>query len=273
MTADCTILMLNSGRRVEVLRAFRAAFAAMRVAGRIVCTDINGLAPTLYMTDAKYRLPRSIEAEFGDRLVEVSIREEVSLVVPFIDPDLPALASLQPRLLQQGVGALISPAEAIAICRDKVRTHDFLKSRGFPTPDVLSLEEARRHDFPMFVKPRAGSASMNAFQVTLLKELEFFADYVPDAIVQEFVRGEEFTVDVFSDWAGQPIAAIPRGARVRAGEVLVGCIERHATLEEQCKQIARELWRRWDRSTCKRSSRTVVSGLPRSTRDLAAVVR
>ena len=141
MTADCTILMLNSGRRVEMLRAFRAAFAAMRLAGRIVCTDINGLAPTLYLADAKYRLPRSAEAGFGDSLMDIGIREKVSLIVPFIDPDLPVLASLQPSLIQQGLRALISPPEAIAICRDKIRTHDFLKSYGYPTPDILSLEE------------------------------------------------------------------------------------------------------------------------------------
>ena len=93
----------------------------------------------------------------------------------------------------------------------------------------------------MFVKPRAGSASVNAFKATTLKELEFFAEYVPEAIVQEFVSGQEYTVDVFSDWSGQPIAAIAAAPACARGEVLVGRIEHQATLEEQCKQIARDL--------------------------------
>ena len=57
MTSELTLLFLNAGRRVELVRAFRTAFEKLGVDGRIVTTDINGLAPALYLGDHR-RHPR-----------------------------------------------------------------------------------------------------------------------------------------------------------------------------------------------------------------------
>ena len=50
------------------------------------------------------------------------------------------------------------------------------------------------------------------------KELEFFADYVPDAVVQAYLDGPEFTIDMLCDFSGQPLSIVPRRRDViRAG--------------------------------------------------------
>lgn len=241
-TTETTLLFLNAGRRVELIRAFRVAFEELGVAGQIITTDINGLAPALYLGDAWYILPRSRASGFLEQFCDLCQRENVRLIIPLIDPDLPVLARNRQVIESTGAKVLISDQRVIEICRDKQRSYSFLKKNGFPTPEVFSLDDARQHGLPLFIKPRNGSASLNAYKVNTSDELEFFARYVPDPVIQEFVDGEEITTDVFSDWSGEPIAAVPRRRlKVRAGEVNVGRVERNSELEQLCKGIAKRL--------------------------------
>jgi carbamoyl-phosphate synthase large subunit len=131
---------------------------------------------------------------------------------------------------------------AIEICCDKRETSRFLKTSGFLTPQTLSLEDARRHGFPLFIKPWGGSASIDAHRIDNPDELEFFARHVEESMIQEFIEGKEITTDVFSDWSGEPLVAVPRRRLwVRAGEVSVGRVERNPELESICMSVAKLL--------------------------------
>ena len=46
-------------------------------------------------------------------------------------------------------------------------------------------------EFPVFIKPKDGSSSINAFKVNNLEELNFFRNYVKNPLVQELMVGEE----------------------------------------------------------------------------------
>lgn len=59
MIDELALLFLNAGRRVELTLSCRVAFKELRVAGRIITTDTNEIAPALYLGDEQYSLPRS----------------------------------------------------------------------------------------------------------------------------------------------------------------------------------------------------------------------
>jgi len=236
------VLLLNAGRRVELVRCFRSAFEQLGVAGRIIATDINGLAPALYEADEKYLLPHSSNPKFVNRLLEVCYSEKVGLVVPLIDPDLLLLSANREAIESSELRLLVSDSRVIEVCDDKQKTHDFLSDKGVVTPEIMSLTVARDRQLPLFIKPKNGSGSESAYRANTLEELEFFANYVPDSIIQEFIEGDEITTDVFCDWESKPIAAIPRQRlKVRAGEVSVGKIVRIPELENLCMRIAEEI--------------------------------
>lgn len=242
MTSDLTLLFLNAGRRNELIRTFRDALTALNVKGRIIASDINGLAPALYEADDRFLLPRSRDDGFVAQISELCRRERVSLIIPLIDPDLPILARNRQAIEACGTRILVSDINAIEICRDKFKTHEFLQTHGFPSPAVYGLDQAREHGFPLFIKPKDGSASQHTYKVQNRDDLEWLVRHVPDPIIQQFVEGDEITTDVFSSFAGEPIAAIPRKRlKVRSGEVSVGQVVRHAELESLCMKVARTL--------------------------------
>ncbi len=242
MKSDFTVLFLNAGRRVELIRAFRRAFETLGLAGRIVTTDIRGLAPALYEGDVQCLLPHSSAPTFVTRLKELCRREEVGLIVPLIDPDLPVLARQRESIDTTGARVLISPPRAIAVCHDKARAAAFLAEHDIPAPSTLTLEHARDHPLPLFVKPRNGSASVHAMKVETREALEFFAGSVPDLFIQEFAGGDEYTIDVFSDQAGEPLIAVPRHRiKVRSGEVSISRVHRDQGMEDLAMRVTRAL--------------------------------
>ena len=116
---------------------------------------------------------------------------------------------------------LISAPEMISVCRDKRKTEMFFSSLGLYAPPVVDDYLRYNLGYPAFIKPRDGSSSVFAYKVENFEELERFAQYVPQYIIQPYIDGEEYTVDIMCDFEGNPIYITPRKRmEVRSGEVL-----------------------------------------------------
>lgn len=238
------LLLLSIGRRVELLKAFRAAFAKLNIRGRIITTDISPLNPAWYLGDARYILPRVEDSEtrFLQALFDVCTREQIHLIVPIIDQDLLILAQQRAEFQSRGIRVLVSPPEAIAIATNKLRVFQFLHTNGWDTPQVMDLETARTHTLPLFIKPEFASGAVNSHKIHSRNDLEYYARTVPDPVIQEFVEGTEITTDIFSDWDARVITSVPRRRlKLKAGEVSIGRVERDVRLEMLCSDIARKL--------------------------------
>ena len=85
--------------------------------------------------------------------------------------------------------------------------------------------------YPLFSKPRYGRGGVGAFPVTSEGQLTFFRDYVTDPVLQPYLNGPEFTIDVLCDFDGEPLSVVPRERVViRAGVVDRGRTVRDAAL-------------------------------------------
>ena len=73
--------------------------------------------------------------------------------------------------------------------------------------------------FPLFLKPRLGSGSKSTFLIKNLNELKFFAEYVPDAVVQEWLAEDEqeYTVGVYVSSTGDVVGSIVCRRELAAG--------------------------------------------------------
>jgi len=238
------LLFTSVGRRVELLSAFRAAYEGLGIEGRIVGLDADPLAPALSMADRPYIVPRLDDSEFLPALQVILKRENITAVFPLIDPDVPMLARHRTVLEAGGCRLAVAPEPAAAVAGDKWATAEFFRRQRIPAPRSWlpgQLDPATA-DYPLFVKPRRGSASQNTFRVDDARQLGFFADYVPDAIIQEYLPGAEITNDVVCDFEGRVLSVVSRERiRVRAGEVLVGRTIFDRRITDACVTVARTL--------------------------------
>jgi hypothetical protein len=92
-----------------------------------------------------------------------------------------------------------SPKETVNICQSKFKT--YLKFADvIRTPKIYSLKE--NDGFPMFSKPDIGSSSINAFKINDQYDLDFYSRKYPNNLLLEYLPGDEFTVDCFTDKKG-----------------------------------------------------------------------
>ena len=212
------VLMTAGSRRVALVHAFQRALAA-RGGGRVVVTDVNPMSPSVFVTDRAYRVPLSSDPRYIGEILRIADHERCGLIVPTIDDELTDFARAAEAFLVAGVRVAVSPPTTTAVCRDKLATCRTLTAAGIAAAaSWLPHEVPEASTFPLFVKPRCGRGGVGAVPIRDRRDLEFFVDYVEDAIVQEYLTGPEFTIDVLCDWAGVPLAIVPRERVViRAG--------------------------------------------------------
>jgi carbamoyl-phosphate synthase large subunit len=238
------VLFTSAGRRVELVRAFRRAYADLGLEGRILGVDIDPLAPALRECDDAYMVPRIDEPHYISTLVELCARERIALLFPLIDPDVPVLAAHRGELDATGARAMVLPADAARTAADKRATADLFADLGVPAPVSWTPEAAAAAELrlPVFVKPRFGSAGAHSHTAADRDELAFWLARVPEPVVQEQLRGPEVTSDVVCLQDGRAAAVVSRRRlEVRTGEVSKGVTVHDPEIVRHCALIAESL--------------------------------
>lgn len=224
---------------MELVQAFRCAANKLGVPLEIYGADITNSAPALAFCDHTVIVPRIVEPSYIPYLQSISEEQHIDALIPTIDTDLMLLAQNRDKFGSTRV--VISKPEKIAVCRDKRFTADYFHSVGLKSPDPTDDWTKYDGGYPAFIKPKDGSSSIFAYKVENEIELESFARQVPDYIIQPFISGTEYTVDIFCDFDGNPIFITPRiRLAVRAGEVLKTKITQDQKIIEEMKQMVKD---------------------------------
>ena len=138
---------------------------------------------------------------------------QIDYVYPAHDSALLRLTQERDRL---HAAVVTSAEETVEICRSKNRTYEYLA--GAPYLPQSYPDAAAVPSYPVFIKPSVGQGAVGARRIDDREHLdEALADGVEYAIC-EYLPGDEFTVDCFTDRHGKLLFAGPRSrARIRAG--------------------------------------------------------
>lgn len=239
------ILFTSIGRRVELIQAFYHAAQKLGINLTIVGADITGSAPALQFCDKAEIICRISDKEYIPTLLTICEKEKVDCLIPTIDTDLLLLAEHKQSFEIIGTKMLVSRPEKVRLCRDKNYTADYFVSLGLMSPqpvNSIGKFEAGLCDgsmsFPVFIKPKDGSSSVNAYRADNLEDLKLYAKKIGDYIIQPFISGKEYTIDIFCDYEGNPVYITPRERMaVRAGEVLKTRITQDETMIAAMKTL------------------------------------
>lgn len=228
------------GRRVELVQQFRKAAEQLNIDLRIIGGDIVTNAPALMFCNKTRLIPLIKGGNYIPVLLEICKEEKVDCLIPTIDTDLMILAENKKLFEQIGTKVLISSPEKVAICRNKNLTSDYFQSLGLNAPTPVNSVDKYSSKFPAFIKPMDGSSSINAYKVDSREDLQLYASKIKDYIIQPYISGKEYTVDIFCDYDGNPVFITPRERlSVRAGEVLKTRIDQDETIiAEMMKLVA-----------------------------------
>ena len=230
------VLILSAGRRVELVSAFANELKHALPNAQLLAADANpAMAPACHKAQQALQLPRVTDPSYSDRLLELCQCYGIGLVIPTIDTELLTLARQRRRFAAEGVHLVVSDAELVANCRDKLKLAEYLRALGWRVPEIYPRDNLR---FPCFAKPYDGSNSVGARALKNAAELSEATRNDPKLLFMEFIDKpyQEYTVDAYYDRSGQLLCSVPRQRlEVRGGEISKG-ITRKGVLYEHLKE-------------------------------------
>lgn len=221
---DINILITSAGRRVQLIKYFQDELKGI---GEVIITDCSNIAPAMYMGGKVYIIPTIDDSNYINELKDICKKEKVKGIISLIDPELSILALHKGEFEEIGVQLFLSEVEVLDICFDKFKMFQFLQENNFKT--AMTFEDFDSFmtslnkgtiSFPVFVKPRKGSASIGISKVENIDELKLLMTSRKDLLIQEYMDGQEYGVDAYVDIVSGEVISIfiKKKLSMRAGE-------------------------------------------------------
>lgn len=121
---------------------------------------------------------------------------EIDYIYPSMDS---AIAVLKENEEELGCYVIASPKETTQICLSKKKTYDYFRNI-VRIPKVY--RETDNFVYPIFCKPDTGYGSRGAVIIKGHESLETYLAEYSDAIIMEYLPGDEYTVDCFTNKDG-----------------------------------------------------------------------
>ncbi|MBU2533742.1 MAG: ATP-grasp domain-containing protein [Alphaproteobacteria bacterium] len=236
-----TVLIASAGRRAGLVNIFRQAAARLGRPLDVIACDLQpDLSSACALADRSYQVPRCTSPDYIEALSRIVRANGVDLIVPTIDPELECLAENDQYFLDMGARVHVSSPGVIRIVRDKLTTMEHLARSGVPVPFTVTPEEAQARPeqmpWPLFMKPAGGSAGRGLRRIEGPAQL--MARYDEPMVLQETLRGPEFTVNMFIENDVLRTVVPHERLAIRAGEVEKGRTVRDPELIEIAGRIA-----------------------------------
>ena len=204
---------------VSVLRALAPR-------AELFAVDIDPHAAGLYLAADGHRaiVRRGDDPDFVRDLLARCREWNVDVLIPTVDDELIPIAVAISRFAEIGTSVVVGAAAAIDTCVDKWRLVRSIGQLPAPATSLLVqwFEPTTVPSWPAIVKPRSGSGSRG---VRLIESPAQLGDVPRDGshILQEYLPGEELSVDVYVAADHRPMGAVPRERlKVDSGVAVAG---------------------------------------------------
>ncbi len=204
--------------------------------------DIDAHAAGLYLVEENRRamlLPGK-HPDFALNLQTFCFENEIDVLVPTVDDELLPLAKERGVFSTCGTKLLLTSKESLEICLDKYKLMKVCE-HTVPVPRFAIFDEtfdASGWEFPLFIKPRSGAGSRGIIKIDTPSELAAVTRNA-ELLIQEFLPGEEYSVDVLITKDGNVIAAVPRERlKIDSGIAVTSKTLVDADLENFARQVA-----------------------------------
>ena len=158
---------------------------------QILAVDADPSASGIHISDHGHTVPYASDERYIDKILSLIKEYGVNLILPTGEHDLYKLSENKKRLESLGCSIFISDKEVIETCQNKFKFYQALKHTDIPVPMTFQNK--------MIVKPNRGSGS-RGIEILDLDE----------KVIQEYLPGREYTVDVFCNMSSQIVNHVIR---------------------------------------------------------------
>lgn len=238
---EFSVLVTSISRKVSMLKSVKLACKKINSNITLIGADVSDDVIGKYFVDQFWKMPFIKDLSF-DIVLNYCKENNVKLIIPSRDGELPFWSSIKTKLKENGISVLISGSKSIEITLDKVMFHDILLQNKLPIiPTSTTIDGIPSSDFYV-VKERFGAGSLS-IGIHLSKEDAItHSKQLENPIFQPYVSGTEISIDLFVDTLGTIKGIVPRKRDlVINGESQITTTFKNEAVEEVAQQMVQTL--------------------------------
>jgi carbamoyl-phosphate synthase large subunit len=178
----------------------------------VVGMDANPLSAGFKFTKERYIIPMASDPKFVEYMLETASEARFDVLIPTVDEELIALSKNRHKFEEKNVKLAVSDSQTILNTLDKYILCKILYRSGISVPKTILAKEIGLDDldYPIIIKPRIGRGSRDISICKSAEELRILVHGLDNLIIQDYLQGDEYTIDTLSDMEGKAIVAVPR---------------------------------------------------------------
>jgi len=234
------ILLTSIGRRNYLIDFFNNILKTKK----IICINSQEIFFSKSNLINFYKSPKTNSRKYIKFILSIVKKNKIKLIIPLRDDDALKLSNYNKCFKKLNI-TLISPTYSkTLLIRDKYKIKFLLKKNNINYPNTYISKKTFFNDikkkkikYPVILKPRYGSGSNLNYIASNKKELNFFYQYISkklkdyfikkksnyNVVIQDFIKGEEYNVDLINSLDGSyHTHIIKKKIRMRSGETEAG---------------------------------------------------
>ena len=190
---------------------------------------------------SRHQILHASSPDFTKHLECVCKELKIDLLIPGVDEELPLLSEME-------VVTMMPDHDYINIMLDKFLSANAISDAGLDSPLTITVAEFKAEKdlvFPCIAKPRNGRGSRNVKVLKCAEQVDSYLAYTDlfaeQVVLQELLKGQEYTVLMSSDSGGNLHAIVPILVDVKRGITLRAKTDNNQGVIDTCKAIHKAL--------------------------------
>lgn len=181
------------------------------------------------------KLPYYNNPSYENELLRLIENYQVNCIIPIHDKEIEVISKMKDNGRLENVNVSVNHFSIIQLCNDKKKVNELLKDIIY-VPKVYS-KISEELNFPVIIKDNDGVSSKDIKIVLNINNFE--EQDLSNKIVQEFIEGEEFTVDCFSSFYDNNLFyyAVRKRVETKSGMSVKSVIVENPMIGEYCRKI------------------------------------
>ena len=184
---------------------------------KVFGVDCNENAVGFKFCDNFFLVPHGDDSDYIEYVLRACDYHKIDIVIPSSDNEILKISEHRDIFESSGYNVLLPSNDSLKICDNKKTFYECLTNWNIPHPTVRNPLDA---EFPAIVKPVVGKGSQGVRKVHNISEVADaglppkYSFFEEDYILQDFIAGQEYTVDILSDKTSGIVAMVKRKRNV-----------------------------------------------------------
>jgi carbamoyl-phosphate synthase large subunit len=171
---------------------------------KVFGVDCSSEAVGFKFCDGFSLVPHGDDADYIEYVLRACNYHKIDIVIPSSDNEILNIGENRDILESLGCKILLPSNETLNICNNKRIFYERLADWGITHPKMYNILDV---EFPAIVKPEVGKGSTGVRKVFNLTDTSYLLD---DYVIQDFIAGDEYTVDILADKTSGIVAMVKR---------------------------------------------------------------